>query len=239
VRETIKTAVATAIAAITVLFQCVLGYTNLGARIGIARIGGILGAALTAIIVILLWEATVDLPRRRRAIMGISSTFGIVSVTLALLWLTYNVHSILIEQTRQGDRTVTTFRGALTRAEATISFYTAPPVPITLRGIDHHDNTAVNAARVEYTSDTDFLFHAFQYPQRVSLTHSSTQPLHMLQDTDNTVGFTTPEIVNRQICAAAIGGGIAWTSASFLIWWLSRSARPSDTRHQAGFRTKE
>jgi hypothetical protein len=237
VSDTTKTAIATVVACITTVLQCVVGYTNLGARIGIERIVGISSSGVIVLLVVTLWVASVDLPRRLRRTLGITATFIATGVTVGLLCLTYDLHSILVTQTRERNTTTTSLRGAPTKAEATIYFYTKPSVPIVLAGINTHDTVTINAVRVEHTSDTDFTLHAFQYPQRVTITSISVRLPQLLLDTDGSVTFTTRAAVMRQGRVAILGGGIAWITASLLIWWLSRSHQPSDKpKSPAGFR---
>jgi hypothetical protein len=221
-----RTRLAAAVAGVTLVFQTLTGYAGLGARVGIERTIGIVASGVVLAIVLVVWSTTVDVRPVERMCLGIAATVAATVVTIALLWLTYALHSILIVQTRHGNLTTTTFRAALTKSEATVNFHSVPYGPITLVSIDTHDRATTNAVRVEHTSDTDFIFHAFQYDQRITLTHRSSAPIRLIVDTDGAVTYTSAEALRSKLTVAVAWGGSACLAVSLFIWWRSRWQHP-------------
>jgi hypothetical protein len=217
-----RTRLAAAVAGVTLVFQTLTGYSGLGARVGIERTIGIVASGVVLAIVLVVWSTTVDVKPVARMCLGITATVAVTIVTIGLLWMTYALHSILIVQTRHGNLTTTTFRAALTKSEATVDFYSVPTGPIALVSIDTYDRDTTNAVRVEHTSDTDFTFHAFQYDQRITVTHRSSAPMRLIVDTDGPVTYTSPAVVRSKLTIAVVWGGSTCLAVSLFILWRSR-----------------
>lgn len=232
-----KNAIAAVTASVTTAVQCVLGFTRLGAKLGVERTLVIVVAGVTVVAVIVVWVATSELPPKQRRVTGLSALATAFVLTLTVLWATFTFHSILVTTRHIGQETVTSFRGAITSSDPHVEFYTKPASVITFTG---YAGTKVRGkSGIQRFSDTKFSLRQLSTEKTIVLHHVSEQVVQYEPSKTGNVGFTTQREIWWKIAIAAAVGGIVCVGAALLVWWLSSSSRVTEEpKPPIGFHTE-